>query len=88
MQLYVRGADKFYALRIMKVQRFQSNLICFTGQFLLFYISTLRSQSGSHQVVIWVKLLKTEKTIEIQLVRPTKVGGKVLGRKVTISHLK
>ena len=29
-------------------------------------------------VVIWVKLLKTEKTIEIHLVRPTEVCGKVL----------
>ena len=27
--------------------------------------------------VIWVKISRAEKTIEIQLVRPTEVGGKV-----------
>ena len=29
-------------------------------------------------MVIWVKVFKTEKTIEIQLVKPTEVCGKVL----------
>ena len=29
-------------------------------------------------VVKWVKILKTQKTIEMQLVRPTEVCGKVL----------
>ena len=29
-------------------------------------------------MVIWVKIFKTEKTIEIQLVRPTEVCGKLL----------
>ena len=32
-------------------------------------------------VVIWVKIFKTEKTIEIHLVRPTEVCGKVLSEK-------
>ena len=32
-------------------------------------------------MVKWVKILKTEKTIEIQLVRLTEVCGKVLGEK-------
>ena len=32
-------------------------------------------------MVKWVKLFKTEKTIEIQLVRPTEVCGKVLSEK-------
>ena len=32
-------------------------------------------------MVIWVKIFKTEKTIEIQPVRPTEVCGKVLSEK-------
>ena len=32
-------------------------------------------------MVIWVKNVQAEKTIEIQLVRPTKVCGKVLSEK-------
>ena len=32
-------------------------------------------------MVKWVKILKTEKTIEIQLVRQTEVCGKVLSEK-------
>ena len=32
-------------------------------------------------MVIWVKILKTEKTIETQLVRLTEVCGKVLSEK-------
>ena len=32
-------------------------------------------------MVIWVKIFKTEKTIEIQLVRQTEVCGKVLSEK-------
>ena len=32
-------------------------------------------------MVIWVKIVKTEKTIEIQLVRLTEVCGKVLSEK-------
>ena len=32
-------------------------------------------------MVIWVKILKTEKRTEIQLVRPTEVSGKVLSEK-------
>ena len=32
-------------------------------------------------MVIWVKIFKSEKTIEIQPVRPTEVRGKVLSEK-------
>ena len=32
-------------------------------------------------MVEWVKILKTEKTIEIQLVRPTEVCGKISSEK-------
>ena len=32
-------------------------------------------------MVIWVKIFKTEKNIEIQLVRPTEVRSKVLSEK-------
>ena len=32
-------------------------------------------------VVIWVKIVKSEKTIEIHLVRLTEVGGKILSEK-------
>ena len=38
-------------------------------------------------MVIWVKIFKTEKTIEIQLVRLTEVCGKV-SRKISTSLLK
>ena len=31
-------------------------------------------------MVRWVKIFKTEKTIEIQLVKPTEVCGKVLSK--------
>ena len=39
-------------------------------------------------VVKWVKLFKTEKTIEIQLVRPTEVCGKVLSEKNIYESIK
>ena len=39
-------------------------------------------------MVIWVKIFKTEKTIEIQLVRPTKVFGKVLSEKYAYKSVK
>ena len=39
-------------------------------------------------MVIWVKLFKTEKTIEIQLVRPTEVCAKVLGEKYAYKSVK
>ena len=39
-------------------------------------------------MVIWVKIFKTEKTIEIKLVRPTEVCGKVLREKNTYKSVK
>ena len=39
-------------------------------------------------VVIWVKILKIEKTIEIHLVRPTEVCGKVLSEKNAYKSVK
>ena len=39
-------------------------------------------------VVKWVKIFKTEKTIEIQLVRPTEVCGKVLSEKNAYKSVK
>ena len=39
-------------------------------------------------VVIWVKIFKTEKTIEIQLVRLTEVCGKVLSEKNAYKSVK
>ena len=39
-------------------------------------------------MVIWVKILKTEKTIEIQLVRLTEVCGKVLSEKNAYKSVK
>ena len=39
-------------------------------------------------MVIWVKILKTEKTIEIQPVRLTEVCGKVLSEKNTYKSVK
>ena len=39
-------------------------------------------------VVIWVKIFKTEKTIEIHLVRPTEVCGKVLSEKYVYKSVK
>ena len=39
-------------------------------------------------MVIWVKIFKTEKTIEIHLVRPTEVCGKVLSEKYTYKSVK
>ena len=39
-------------------------------------------------MVIWVKILKTEKTIEIQLVRLTEVCGKVLSGKNAYKSVK
>ena len=36
-------------------------------------------------MVIWVKIFKTEKTVEIQLVRLTEVCGKVLSEKMPTS---
>ena len=39
-------------------------------------------------MVIWVKILKTEKTIEVQLVGPTEVCGKVLSEKYAYKSVK
>ena len=39
-------------------------------------------------MVIWVKIFKTEKTTEIQLVRLTKVCGKILGEKNAYKSVK
>ena len=39
-------------------------------------------------MVIWVKIFKTEKTIEIQLVRLTEVCGKVLSEKNAYNSVK
>ena len=39
-------------------------------------------------MVIWVKIFKTEKTIEIQLVRLTEVCGKVLSEKHAYKSVK
>ena len=39
-------------------------------------------------MVIWVKILKTEKTIEIHLVRLTEVFGKVLSGKNAYKSVK
>ena len=39
-------------------------------------------------MVIWVKIFKTEKTIEIQLVRQTEVCGKVLSGKNACKSVK
>ena len=39
-------------------------------------------------MVIWVKILKTEKTIKIQLVRLTEVCGKVLSEKIAYKSVK
>ena len=39
-------------------------------------------------MVIWVKIFKTEKTIEIHLVRLTEVCGKVLSEKYTYKSVK
>ena len=39
-------------------------------------------------MVIWVKIFKTEKTIEIQLVRLTEVCGKVLSEKYAHKSVK
>ena len=39
-------------------------------------------------MVIWVKILKTEKTIELQLVRLTEVCGKVLSEKNAYKSVK
>ena len=39
-------------------------------------------------MVIWVKILKNEKTVEIQLVRLTEVCGKVLSEKNAYKSIK
>ena len=39
-------------------------------------------------MVIWVKIFKTEKTIEIHLVRLTEVCGKVLSEKYVYKSVK
>ena len=39
-------------------------------------------------MVIWVKIFKTEKTIEIHLVRLTEVRGKVLSEKYAYKSVK
>ena len=49
----------------------------FTENYFIFQLNIKNCRSGSI-VVIWVKIFKTEKTIEIQLVRLNEVCGKVL----------
>ena len=44
-------------------------------------VMTLLSNPTCSKVFIWVKIIKTEKTIEIQLVRLSEVCGKVLREK-------
>ena len=39
-------------------------------------------------MVIWVKIFKTEKTIEIHLVRPTEVCGKISSEKNGYKYVK
>ena len=39
-------------------------------------------------MVKWVKIFKTEKTIQVQLVRPTEVCGKVLSEKNAYKSVK
>ena len=39
-------------------------------------------------MVIWVKIFKTEKTLEIHLVKLTEVCGEVLGEKYAYNSLK
>ena len=39
-------------------------------------------------MVIWVKIFKTEKTIEIHLVRPTEVCGEVFSEKYACKSVK
>ena len=39
-------------------------------------------------VIIWVKIFKTEKTIEVHIVRPTEVCGKVLSEKHAYKSVK
>ena len=39
-------------------------------------------------MVIWVKIFKTEKTIEIHLIRPTEVCAKVLSEKYVYKSVK
>ena len=53
------------------------------------YVMTCILKVNQHSiVVIWVKIFKTEKTIEIHLVRLTEVCGKVLSKKMPPSLLK
>ena len=39
-------------------------------------------------MVIWIKIFKIEKTIEIHLVRPTEVCGRVLSEKYAYKYVK
>ena len=59
------------------------------GSILCFSKLGIKSEPTRSIVVNWVKIFKTEKTIEIQIVRPTEVCGKVLSeKKRPISSLK
>ena len=52
-------------------------------------LSTVPKSDPTHSiVVIWVKIFKTEKTIEIHLVRLTEVCGKVLNEKHAYKSVK
>ena len=55
---------------------------------LILCISVCQSDLTRSIVVKWVKILKTEKTIEIQLVRLTEVCGKVLSEKNAYKSVK
>ena len=48
---------------------------------LVHVFATLESDPTRSIVVIWVKIFKTEKNIEMQLVQLTEVRGKVLSEK-------
>ena len=54
------------------------------------FVATIRSYSDRTRsiVVIWVKIFKAEKTIEIQLVRLTEVCGKVLSEENAYKSVK
>ena len=56
--------------------------------FLKIHISNLLSDPTRSTVVIWVKIFKTEKTIEIYLVRLTEVCSKVLSEKYAYKSVK
>ena len=52
------------------------------------HLNRTQSDPPCSIVVIWVKILKTEKSIEIHLVRLTEVCGKVLSEKYAYKSVK